>query len=188
MKNVKIGFNLTTEPILELEKRQKKAKADGDFRLYNRIRGVLLIGKKKMIHTKASEICDIDIRNLREWLHWYREEGVEGLQEGAHTGRPCRLSIEQKKELKQIVIDGPAKSGLDTGIWTAPILCKVIEKRFAVDYSPSQVRRLLHELGFSVQYPKKVLSGADHQAQAQWLEVELPAIKKNFRRRRHSDV
>jgi len=182
MKNVKIGFNLTPEQILELEDQKKKAKAESDFRLFNRIRGVLFVGKEKMVHSKASEICDIDVRNLREWLHWYRDDGVNGLKEGFHTGRPCRLSIEQKKELKQIVIDGPAKSGFDTGIWTAPILCKVIQKRFAVDYSPSQVRRLLHELGFSVQYPKKVLSGADHKAQAQWLEVELPAIKKKLQK------
>jgi transposase len=183
MKNVKLGFSLTPEQILKLEESSRKSKRDDDHRLFNRIRGVLLVGKDKMSHTKASQKCKIDIRNLREWLHWFREEEIDGLKEGQHTGRPSRLNPEQKKELKQIIIDGPAKSGLDTGIWTAPILCKVIQSRFGFDYSPSQVRRLLHELGFSVQYPKKVLSGADHQAQAQWLEVELPAIKKKSLKR-----
>jgi hypothetical protein len=36
----------------------------------------------------------------------------------------------------------------------------------------------LHELGFSVQRPRKRLARADAQAQAAWLKEKLPAIKK----------
>ena len=40
---------------------------------------------------------------------------------------------------------------------------------------------LLHQLGFSVQRPRKRLARADAEAQAQWLREKLPAIKKKPR-------
>jgi transposase len=38
--------------------------------------------------------------------------------------------------------------------------------------------RLLHQLGFSVQRPRKRLARADREAQEIWLKKRLPAIKK----------
>jgi transposase len=178
MKKVKTAFMLNPEQVQELEERRKITKKNGEHRFSNRIRGVLLVGRDQMTPEKAAEICEVHARKVREWLRWYREEGVEGLKDGAHTGRRSRLKDEQKEELKTIIIAGPAASGLDTGIWTAPIVCRVIKQHFEVEFSASRVQRLLHALGFSVQYPKKVLSGADKQAQANWVENELPAIKK----------
>lgn len=178
MKNIKKGFTLNEEQIQELEERRKKAKQNGEQRLSNRIRGILLVGRDKMVHNKVARICEVDVRKLREWLRWYRDEGPEGLRDGVHTGRRAKLKDEEKEELKTMIIAGPAASGLDSGIWTAPIVCGVIKQYFNVDYSVSNVQRMLHALGFSVQYPKKAFSGADKEAQADWLQNKLPAIKK----------
>ena len=54
----------------------------------------------------------------------------------------------------------------------------LIEERFGVRYHNHHVPRLLHDLGFSVQRPRKRLAKADVEAQAQWLRKKLPAIKK----------
>ncbi len=45
-------------------------------------------------------------------------------------------------------------------------------------YHEQHIPRLLHRLGFSVQRPRKLLARADAEAQQQWLEVRLPAIKR----------
>ena len=57
----------------------------------------------------------------------------------------------------------------------------VIERRFGVRYHNQHVPRLLHQLGFSVQRPRKRLARADADAQAQWLREKFPAIKKKLR-------
>jgi len=51
--------------------------------------------------------------------------------------------------------------GLDSGIWTSPMLDWVIEEEFRVHYHPGHVCRLLHQLGFSGQRPRRRLARAD---------------------------
>lgn len=178
------GFELTKEQIVELEEKRNQAMKGGDLVVSNRIRGVLLVGRDSHYHDEAAEMCEVNVRTLRDWLAWYREKGADGLRGGFSTGRPSKLDKEQREELKQMIITTPLEAGLDTGIWTAPVVARLIKERYGVTYSDSQVQRILHRLGFSVQYPKKVLSGADPKAQARWLQVELPSIKKKGGRRK----
>ena len=83
-----------------------------------------------------------------------------------------------------MIREGPENSGLDTGVWTAPIIADLVKQRFRIAYSPSQIRRVLHELGFSLQYPGRELSQADKKRQATWLEDELPEVKKKSKRKK----
>ncbi|MGD1101029.1 MAG: winged helix-turn-helix domain-containing protein, partial [Terriglobia bacterium] len=53
--------------------------------------------------------------------------------------------------LSDILDSGPVAYGLDTGIWTSPMIAWAIEEEFGVVYHPGHVRKLLHHLGFSVQ-------------------------------------
>ena len=54
----------------------------------------------------------------------------------------------------------------------------LIAHRFGVRYHNHHVPRLLHDLGFSVQRPRRRLARADAEAQAVWLREKLPRIKK----------
>lgn len=184
MRYINKGFGLLEEQIVELEEMRDLAKKIGDLSLYNRIRGVLLVGRDRMYHDEVAEICEVNVRTLRDWLAWYREKGAEGLRGGFSTGRPSKLDSDQKEELKQLMIDAPAEVGLDTGIWTAPVVARLIKERYGIIYSDSQVQRILHTLGFTVQYPKRRLFGADPKAQARWVQEELPRIKKKGDRRK----
>jgi transposase len=56
-----------------------------------------------------------------------------------------------------------------------------IEQRFGVRYHNHHVPRLLNQMGFSVQRPRKRLARADVEAQATWLRESLPRIKKKPR-------
>lgn len=52
------------------------------------------------------------------------------------------------------------------------------ELRFRVRYHKHNVPRLLHELGFALQRPRKRLARADAAKQATWIRKTFPAIKK----------
>lgn len=63
----------------------------------------------------------------------------------------------------------------------------LIEQRFGVRYHNHHIPRLLNQLGFSVQRPRKRLARADAEAQAVWLRDKFPATKKSDRlSRRHA--
>ncbi len=54
----------------------------------------------------------------------------------------------------------------------------LIEQRFQVRYHNHHVPRLLNDLGFSVQRPRKRLARADAEAQDTWVRERFPAIIK----------
>ncbi len=83
------------------------------------------------------------------------------LVRGPYHGKKARLSLDQKRELAIVIRQGPENSGVDTGVWTSTISADSVKRRFSIAYSPSQIRRVLHELGFSLQYPRQELSKAD---------------------------
>ena len=41
---------------------------------------------------EAARLCGMDRQSLRDWVHRYNQEGVDGLADRARTGRPANLS------------------------------------------------------------------------------------------------
>ena len=48
----------------------------------------------------------MDRQTLRDWVHRYNGEGVEGLKSRSSPGRAPALSEQQMAELRELVIDG----------------------------------------------------------------------------------
>jgi transposase len=114
--------------------------------------------------------------------------GVEGLVTGKPPGPAPRLDEEQRDVLGALIDAGPQAAGYTSGVWTGPMIADLIEQRFGVRYHNHHIPRLLNQLGFSVQRPRKRLARADLEAQATWLREKLPAIKKSRRLPRGRDV
>jgi transposase len=77
-----------------------------------------------------------------------------------------------------VIEAGPLAAGFSSGIWTGPVVGQLIRDRYGINYHNHHVPRLLHQLGFSVQRPRKRLAKADAAAQAYWLSHRLPELKK----------
>lgn len=112
------------------------------------------------------------------WLRWYQTMGLDGLKTWKPKGAKPKLTPEQKMELAAIVEAGPQSAGFESGVWTGPMVGEVIRQRFGVSYHKNNVPLLLHQIGFSLQRPRKRLCRADAEAQRDWVENRLPAIKK----------
>ena len=63
--------------------------------------------------------------------------------------------------MADLVDSGPVAYGFLSGVWTSPMVARVMEEEFGVRYHAGYVCRLLHDLGFSVQRPKRLLVRAD---------------------------
>ena len=120
---------------------------------------------------------------VSERLARYQAHGVESLLEGYRSGRPARLTEAQHRRLGNILDSGPVAYGLDTGIWTSPMIAWVVEEEFGVVYHPGHVRKLLHDLGFSVQRPRRVLARADRRQQDRWHCYLYPRLREKPERR-----
>lgn len=155
----------------------KSAESDGVYRIAKRIHAVLLNSDK---HTSGeiAQLLKAPRSKVSEWLSNFEAYGVEGLLEGYRSGRPPRLKEPQRKELDDIVDSGPVAYGYDCGVWTSPMIARVIQEEFGVVYHPGHVRKLLHSMGFSVQRPRRILARADPDEQDRWHRKTFPRIKK----------
>ena len=52
------------------------------------------------------------------------------MAKGPLKGAQSRLTDEQKNELSRIIAAGPQEAGLDTGVWTTPIIVKLVKDLF----------------------------------------------------------
>jgi len=155
----------------------KEAERDGAYRVAKRLQAVVL-NAEGLTSGEVAGILKAPRSKVSEWLALYQRHGVDGLLEGYRSGRPSSLTSEQRVQLEDILGSGPVAYGLDTGIWTSPMLAWVIEEEFGIAYHPGHVRKLLHQLGFSVQRPRRVLARADAAAQDRWHRRIYPNLKK----------
>ena len=143
---------------------RKGAERDGAYRVATRLQAVILNSEGRSSGELAG-ILKAPRSKVSEWLLRYEQHGVEGLLEGYRSGRPARLTEKQRCRLGDIVDSGPVAYGLDSGVWTSPMIAWVIEEEFDVSYHPGHVRRLLYDLKFSVQRPRRLLARANASEQ-----------------------
>ena len=65
------------------------------------------------------------------------------------SGKPDKLSDEQKAEIKKVLRESPDKHGYC--VWDGISLSDHITSKYDIEYSIRQCQRLFHELGFSLQ-------------------------------------
>lgn len=169
----------TEKKLLRLK---REAEVDGVYRVAKRIHAVLLNHKGKTSGEIAG-LFEAPRSCISQWLSNYESYGYEGLLEGHRSGRPPELNRQQKTELADIVDSGPVAYGFLSGVWTAVMIAHVIEQEFGIVYDPRHVRRILGELNFSVQRPKRLLAQADPEKQNRWRRYTYPNIKKKRARK-----
>ena len=160
----------------------KEAEREGAYRVAKRLQAVVLNAEGRTSGDLAA-ILKAPRSKVSEWLSRYQAYGVEGLLEGYRSGRPAALTPRQRTQLGDILDSGPVAYGLDSGVWTSPMMAWVIEEEFGVRYHPGHVRKLLHALGFSVQRPRRVLARADAGEQDRWHRRIYPNLKRKAQAR-----
>jgi transposase len=113
----------------------------------------------------AARAAGMDRQTLRDWVHRYNAEGIEGLRDRPRPGRPCALDEGQQAALKALVLRGPDLERDGCVAWRARDLCALVEDRFGVRYGETGMLRLLKGLDLSWQKTRPVHPAADPRAQ-----------------------
>jgi transposase len=120
----------------------------------------------------AARIGGMDRQTLRDWVHRFNAEGPDGLLSRKSSGRPSKLSSEQKEELRQMVEAGPDPQVDGVARWRCVDLKRVLGQRFSVDLSEVSLGRILKKLGYS-----HISARPKHPAQE---DGAIAAFKKTF--------
>lgn len=96
----------------------------------------------------AAESCGMDRQTLRDWVHRYNAEGMEGLSNRRSAGPTPRLSPAQKAELARMVCEGPDPTVDGVVRWRRVDLQRRIDERFGVTMHERTVGKQLAALGF----------------------------------------
>lgn len=160
-----------------------KAEREKDIRLWKRIKSIMLYFQGET-PVNIANILNVSFKSVYRWIDKYSKGKIANLYEGRHTGRPPLLTGEQMARLSEILDSGPIAYGLETGVWSCPIVQHVIEEEFGISYHHDHVRKILHKLNFTVQQPKKKLALAKPELQQKWVRETYPTLKKNSIRKK----
>lgn len=83
------------------------------------------------------------------------EGGLRALRAKPQHVPRCRLTAEQKRRLRTVLLQGAEAAGFSTSLWTCARVAEVIRREYGVDYNASHVGRLLHAMNFTCQKPER---------------------------------
>jgi transposase len=154
-----------------------EAKKAGDLATWRRTKAVMSYLAGESVISLAADL-DVTRGSVNRWLQWFEAMGTDGLRTGKAPGNPPKVNEAQRAELAALIEAGPQAAGFTSGLWTGPMIGDLIRKRFGVTLHNHSVPRMLNQMGFSVQRPRKRLARADAEKQALWLKKRFPALKK----------
>jgi transposase len=115
----------------------------------NQSRRLLSLAAARDGKDRAAKIGGMDGQTLRDWVHRFNADGLDGLLDQWTEGPKPRLRPAQLAELSEIVETGPDLKRDGVVRWRRVDLKRVIAIRFGVDYHERYVGKLLKKRGFS---------------------------------------
>ena len=165
------GNSRTAKLLLQL---RKEALQDQEPRVAQRFHAIAL-SIEGHTSSQIAQVLKIHRSSVPLWIEHWNQQREQGLLEGHRCGRPAGLTEPQRGQLQDILDSGPVAYGLETGIWTSPVISRIVADEFSLYYHPGHVRKLLKQLGYSVQRPTTRLMQADPIRKNRWVRYNLSA-------------
>lgn len=129
---------------------RRLARNEGDRRAAMRMLGIAesIEGANRKT---AAQRADMSDQALCDAIKRYNAQGIEGLHDRPRSGRPGKLSEDQRAQLREIVVKGPDIEADGLSAFTRDDLVKVSRDKWGVAYDPTSIGRILKRLGLSRQ-------------------------------------
>jgi transposase len=123
-------------------------------RYFHRLAVVLYVLRGASAY-EASRAFGFSSRAIEYWIKRLASNGLSGLWDGKHPGRPSRLSASQMQRVRKELRRAPRDIGYGQNLWDGVLLSHHLEKNYSVSLSVRQCQRLFHQMGFSLQRPRR---------------------------------
>lgn len=105
---------------------------------------------------------------IRYWVHRYNDNGLDGLKDTRGGNRKSYLTDEQKQAVIEALQKSPRECGFNRSNWAMPLLKIWINKQWGIVYKTSSLYDVVHNLGFTLQRPKKQSRNAKKELKDQF--------------------
>jgi transposase len=95
----------------------------------------------------AARQAGMDRQTLRDWVHRYNDDGVDGLISRQTPGPTPKLTEAQMAELRELVIEGPDPTIHQVVRWRCVDLRQEVAKRFSVTVNKRTIGKWLRKQG-----------------------------------------
>jgi transposase len=150
-----------------------------DATLRHRIQIVLMAHRGRK-HPQIAADTGTTPRSVQRWLNAYLSWGLDRLQPRKATGAKPKLTADLAPLIRQWVIDGPAKQGLDRANWTYAELADHLFKTKGIRIGKSALQAFGAKHGIRPYRPTYRFLRGDPVKQAKARE-EIAALKKGRR-------
>lgn len=174
-----LRLRFSNETLLALYQRLHQAYAKGQLRLIKRIHALLHLNDGKTV-AEVAEILQLSAQTIYNYIKAFLLKGLDSLVYKRPPGRPPRLTKTQRKELSQLIDEGPEAAGYDRGCWDTVLIQDLILTRCGVEYNPHYVAELLKNMGYSYQKARFVSEHLDDVAdqREEWDSLTWPEIRR----------
>ena len=122
----------------------------------------------------------MDRQTLRDWVHRYNRQGVDGLISRKAPGAEGKLTEAQMSEVHQWVLDGPDPAIHKLIRWRCVDLCGEVERRFAVTVAKRTMVKWLRKWRFTRLQPRPYHPKKDAAAQEAFKKRMARPVCKRF--------
>ena len=155
---------------------RKKARSEKDGLVASRLLGIANI-LDGMDRDAAARAAGMTRQTLRDWVHRYNGEGIEGLRNRPKGHPPRALTPEQEREIDALVSQPPKDKALVR--WRCVDVKAEIERKFGVVLHENSVGNLLRRLGFRRLSVRPLHPEGDLEAQEAFKKTSLSAWQKS---------
>jgi len=140
-----------------------------------RLQAIRLAMEGQESYERIAEIVRCSAASLYKWLHWFREEGIDGLlghANGASGGKEPRFSPQQWERFRAEVAKGEWRTARDAQLW--------LKEELGLEIALKEVYRHLGKLGARLKVGRRSHGKKDPDAEAAFrnggLEEKLNAL------------
>jgi transposase len=161
-------------PQAEADRLEALFRSTDDRKLRDRLQIVLMAHRGRPRRDIAADL-GIDRRTVTRGVNGYCDRGLDGLRPRKAPGKPGHIPADRADEVKDWVIGGPAKQGLDRANWTHEELAGHLPQAKGVRTSRSAVQRFCSKIGIRPYRPTdRYLRGKpEKQAEARTVLADL---------------
>jgi transposase len=127
---------------------------------------------------EIAKVLEVDPQTVRHWRRLYLRSGLRALASRKPSGRPRKLTWEQKLQLLEMLRLPPRDFGMDSFLWTTRLIAKLVLNQFGVSHHHDHIGVLLHELGWSPQVPARRAKERDEKRIDLWRRAFWPDLLK----------
>ncbi len=166
-------------PDAEVRHLEEVLRTTADLKLRHRAQIVLMAHRGRR-HPAIAADTGTSHRSVTRWLNAYLDRGLDGLTPRKAKGAKPKLTADLAPVLRQWVIDGPAKHGLDRANWTYPELAGHLLKTRGIRVGKSALQAFGAKHGIRPYRPTYRFLRGDPAKQAK-ARGEIADLKKGRR-------